>query len=340
MDLKQIKKQLNDNAELVFSKLGMTCEVFNDNIYSTCPVHDGSDNPRAFSYSNNKGIWKCWTRDCQQEHGNDMFGLIKGALSAQRGESVDFSGALKWSCELLGISKTKVTTTTKKPEEDDSFYNVVKLLGSNADEYQHKPIELDCELSYPSKYFIERGFRPETLEHFQVGDCKDCKSSLHERAVIPIHDDSGKDIVGLIGRTVREYRSPKFLLYPKGFDKRYFFYNYHRAIPRAIETSCLFILEGQGDVWKLYEAGVKNAVSIFGKTITQEQEEKLHKLPITHLIILTDNDQAGREAKIQIKRQFNRVYKLTFPKFSTKDIGDMSIDQIQNKILSNLEGTY
>ena len=43
-------------------------------MYSTCPVHEDSDNPRAFSFSIEKGIWKCWTRDCQSDHGNDMFG--------------------------------------------------------------------------------------------------------------------------------------------------------------------------------------------------------------------------------------------------------------------------
>jgi DNA primase len=146
--------------------------------------------------------------------------------------------------------------------------------------------------------------------------------------------------VGLIGRSVKEYKLPKFLLYPKGFDKRYYLYNYHRAIQRASETSCLFITEGQGDVWRLYEAGVMNAVSIFGKTIAKEQEDILYKLPITHLIILTDNDQAGRESKIQIKRQFNRMYKLSFPKIYGKDIGDMSVEQIQTKILNNLKGAY
>ena len=33
-------------------------------------------------------------------------------------------------------------------------------------------------------------------------------------------------------------------------------------------------------------------------------------MPITRIVVLTDNDQAGREAKIQIQRQLNRMYKL------------------------------
>ena len=43
------------NAELVFEKIGHRVRSFNGNIYSTCPVHEGSDNPRAFSFSLDKG---------------------------------------------------------------------------------------------------------------------------------------------------------------------------------------------------------------------------------------------------------------------------------------------
>ena len=35
-----------------------------------------------------------------------------------------------------------------------------------------------------------------------------------------------------------------------------------------------YILEGQGDVWRVHEAGVKNAVGLFGKTFL-EQFQKL-----------------------------------------------------------------
>jgi DNA primase len=146
-------------------------------------------------------------------------------------------------------------------------------------------------------------------------------------------------LVGIVGRSTKEYRQPKFLFYPKGFDKRYFLYNYHRAVEHIKRTNALFIVEGQGDVWRLYEAGVKNAMSIFGKTITKEQESKINKLPITHLIVLTDNDQAGREAKVQIKRQFGRMYKLTFPVIKSKDIGDMKIKDIKI-LLESLKGSY
>ena len=341
MNLQQIKKLLNENAELVFKELGMECETFSDNIYSTCPVHEGSDNPRAFSFSPQKGIWKCWTRDCQSEYHNDIFGLIRGALSAQEGKELEFKDALKWACKILNVKQTYSKTKEKVEtnENEDPLYEIVNIMKPTVDKNNHKTIEINCDVSIPSEYFTSRGYNKRTMKYFGVGDCHE-NGIMKERAIIPIHDDEGKHLVGMIGRSVRDYRLPKFLFDPKGFDKRYYFYNFHRAIKKVKETSCLYIVEGQGDVWRLYEAGVLNAVSIFGKTITEQQQQKLLKLPITHLIILTDNDQAGRESKVQIKRQLGRMYKLTFPKLSRKDVGDMKVKAIKTDILSNLKGTY
>ena len=178
------------------------------------------------------------------------------------------------------------------------------------------------------------------MKYFDVGDCNE-NGPMKDRAIIPIHNDNGESVVGIIGRaTKKHYRTPKFLFYPTGFNKRHYFYNYHRALKRAKETSCIFITEGQGDVWKLYESGVKNAVSVFGKTISDEQVNKLLQTPITKIVVLMDSDQAGREARLEIYRKLNRIYKLIFPKVSGKDIGDMTKKQVQENILSSLEGLY
>lgn len=339
MELKKIKKKLNDNAELVFKNLNIDYEVLGDNIYCKCPVHEGSDNPKALSFSIDKGIWKCWTRDCQQHYQNDLFGLIGGALSLQSGEEQTFSDVLRWVCKLLKIKSGKYEPKEVKEDiEEDDFFDAIKVLTQEEKPIEHKFINLEFKCECPSEYFASRGFKKSTLKHFNVGDCFE-NGTMYDRSVIPIHSDDGKNIVAAIGRATKEYKSPKFLFYPKGFDKRYYLYNYHRAIETVNKTHALFIVEGQGDVWRLYEAGVKNAVSIFGKTITKQQEDKINKLPLTHLIILTDNDQAGRESKVQIKRQFSRMYKLTFPKMTTKDIGDMKVKDIK-VILEQLKGLY
>lgn len=338
MNLKQLKKHLNNNAELVFEKLGMECEVFNDNIYSTCPVHEGSDNPRAFSFCPERGIWKCWTRDCQEEHSNDIFGLILGVLSERCGEELEFKDALRWITKEFSVYTTR-GPETKEVIDEDYFSYVTKHINTKQKTNIDQEIELNFSAKVPSSYFYERNFKKTTLKYFSVGDSNEI-GIMKDRAVIPIHNDDGSKIVAVIGRSVKEYKQPKFLFYPTGFNKRFYLYNYHNAISTARKTSCLYILEGQGDVWRMHEAGVQNAVSIFGKNISQEQMNKITKLPVTRLIILTDNDQAGRESKVEIQRKLSRMYKLTFPQLLQKDVGDMSVKEIKKTLLSSLEGTY
>lgn len=338
MDLYKIKDSLNSRAEEIFAKLGMNCEVLGDNIYCSCPVHEGSDNPRAFSFSKAKNIWKCWTRDCQQEYRNDIFGVIRGSLSRENGEDVGFSEALKWSCKFLGINGKVKSNDHKAPNEDD-FSKLVQTINTNVptDKFCPEILQDYCS-NIPSNYFIGRGFSEATLKYFEVGDCTDKSSKLFDRSIIPIHNEDGSKIVAHIGRAIKEYKTPKFLITPKGFDKRFFFYNYHRALEHINNTSSVILVEGQSDVWRLHEAGIYQVMSLFGRTLSKEQEHKLHKLSITHIIILLDNDQAGRESKVQLQRQLNRMYKLSFPKMHTKDVGEMSVDQIHKTIIPQLKG--
>ena len=100
------------------------------------------------------------------------------------------------------------------------------------------------------------------------------------------------------------------------------------------------MVEGQGDVWRLYEAGVRNVVGLFGKDISATQRSLLLKSGVTGLVVLTDNDQAGRESKIKINRELGRLFNLFFPVTYGKDLGDTSVEKIRAEILVNLQGHY
>lgn len=334
MNLNKIKKILNNNIENILLKLNIEYEILGDNIYSKCPIHESSDNPRAFSFCKRRGIWKCWTRDCQHEYKNDVFGLIRGVLSNFNGKSADFDDVLNWINKELNLN---IVSIENNPTHDENeFENIVSILREKHIECILPESKLDNNIQIPSPYFIDRGFKPATLKYFGVGDCYDKNSKLFERAIIPIHSDCGSLIIGYTCRSIRDYKIPKFLIYPKGFNKRFVFYNMHRAMPYIKQSNSVFIVEGQGDLWKLYEAGVYNVIGMFGKTLSKEQQAKLNRLPLTHIIILTDNDQAGRESKIQLQRQLGRFYRLTFPQLNHKDIGEMSISQIKQEIVSKI----
>ena len=70
------------------------------------------------------------------------------------------------------------------------------------------------------------------------------------------------------------------------------------------------------------------------------QRSILEKSGITKLIVLTDNDQAGREAKMKIQRDMSRMFKVVFPRLSRKDVGDMSVEDIKTNVLPQLKGMY
>jgi 5S rRNA maturation endonuclease (ribonuclease M5) len=341
MDLKSIKQMLNSNIEAVLKKLDIDHEIFDDNIYSKCPVHENSDNPRAFSFSISKGIWKCWTRNCQEHYGNDVFGLIKGCMEKKTGKHAEFIDAINWSKDFLNI-KSSIKKSKSVVEENtlnEDLYYVVDILNKNPVESKKETISLE-DYIIPSKYFIGRGFKKETLLHFGVGDCENNSSKLYDRSIIPIFDESGQNIVAIIARAIKDYKLPKFLIDPKGVKKADILYNINNAIKSIEKTKAVFLLEGQGDVWKLYEAGIENAVSIFGKSLSEYQIKKLQKLPITTIVVLTDNDQAGKEAKVQIKRQLGRMYNLIFPRISKKDVGEMTIQEINEQIIPQVRGYY
>ena len=68
-------------------------------------------------------------------------------------------------------------------------------------------------------------------------------------------------------------------------------YNYDKALVRSLETATLFLVEGQGDVWKMYEAGVTNCVGLFGKDISNKQKELL-------LLCILDRDTLYFKSKV------------------------------------------
>ena len=336
LDLREVKNIIFSDISKILDSFNLKYEHLGDNVFLRCPIHEESDNSRAISISLDKMTWRCWTRGCHEQYNTDIFGFVKGVLS--RDKEANFSDALKYICKTYKIksdSVIKKERTYNAPE--DEFNACVKI-------FKNKGVEEYCKIVNniktcgQSEYFMSRGFNKETLKQFNIEDCIEKKSPMRYRAIIPVHCDQGKQI-GYIARSTKDYIVPKYL-FSKNFKKTDHLYNYHRAINKSQQLSCIFIVEGQGDVWRLYEAGVYNCMSLFGKDMSQQQKTKLIRSGVTNLIILTDNDQAGRESKIKIQRTLNRMFSLKFPSMSRKDIGAMSIKKIQEEILPQIQGLY
>tara|TARA_B100002019_G_scaffold39577_1_gene33130 strand:+ start:1106 stop:2035 length:930 start_codon:yes stop_codon:yes gene_type:complete len=307
-----------------------------------CPIHEGSDNPFGVSIALDKQVWRCWTRGCHDHYSCNIWGFIKGCLQTD-----SFSDALKYVCKLYdvnGASKNGHSDSGGNTSHVDRDFSTLvghlkKTRQRDEKREEHTRASRPKTDRDPSPYFISRGFSEETLEFFGVRNTpRDTKGILRHRAIIPIFDCDG-EYTGYIGRATRDFIQPKYI-FSKGIRKSDYLYNYHNATPSMVHLNTLFLVEGQGDVWRLWECGVKNAVGLFGKDISTEQRKLLLNSGATRLVVLTDNDQAGRESKIKIKRDLGRLFKLVFPKMHTKDLGSMMCEQIDRNILQDLKGYY
>lgn len=352
MSTTNTRLDLNKVAEIVFQDIDRLLESFNldytqdaDNIFMKCPIHSGSDNPTALSMSLDKKMWRCWTRGCHDHYQSNIFGFVKGMLDTD-----SFSDALRYICKLYDVNQAKenhdnTNYRNNNTDSDDAFdfgkviSSIKKPRKANGHSGEYVSGSRPTTEKTPSPYFISRGFEPATLEHFGVRDTPAGTSGvLRHRSIIPINDSNG-DYCGYIGRATRDFIQPKYI-FSKGIRKSDYLYNYHRAVNSLVHLDAIFLVEGQGDVWKLWECGVNNVVGLFGKDISTTQKSLLLTSGVTTLVVLTDNDQAGRESKIKIKRDMSRLFKLVFPKMHTKDLGNMFVENIQENILKDLKGYY
>jgi len=333
--------------DIIFADIYKLLDSFNleytqdgDNIFMKCPIHEGSDNPNALSISLDKQMWRCWTRGCQDHYKSDIFGFVKGVLQTD-----SFSEALKYVCKLYDVNGAKKdgNSSNNSTNVDDSDFGLLVRTISRAERKDQCDVRVEHITrpktdGSPSHYFTSRGYRKETLQFFGVCDSCETTGSFRHRSIIPIPDSEGREI-GFIARATRDFVQPKYL-WSRGFKKSQYLYNYHNAIQSLVHLNTLFLVEGQGDVWRLWECGVKNVVGLFGRDISNVQKKLLLESGATKLVVLTDNDQAGRESKIKIKREMSRLFTLVFPNMSRKDLGDMTQEKIQTEILNNLEGHY
>jgi 5S rRNA maturation endonuclease (ribonuclease M5) len=176
---------------------------------------------------------------------------------------------------------------------------------------------------------------------------------FYGRSFFPIFDSTGKFVVGWSGRSIFEqcpntncqlYHNPQIecpneqkYLYGKwrhsqGLEVRKYLYNYNFAIPFIDKFKSAIICEGPGDVWAYEMAGIKNAVSIFGLTLSDEHRKLLLKAGARTIYINLDNDKAGQDAAENIKEKLEDYFRTYIITTKGKDAGSMKPHEITTDI--------
>lgn len=173
---------------------------------------------------------------------------------------------------------------------------------------------------------------------------------MNGRVVVPVYNDCGTIMVGCVGRSIKPqcllckkyhythelcpqtsyemYSSSKWVN-SKDFKVDNYLYNFWNVSEYAKKWNSVILTEGQGDVWRLEEAGIPVGLGVFGAKLTDGQLIKLQSLPITNIIIAMDTDPAGQKANTDIVTRLKRFYNVESVLPTGKDLGDMSTNDVR-----------
>lgn len=335
--LSQLNVMLCDNIDELFDVLDIEYTRTHKMIICACPVHSG-DNEAAFNLYTEElpngmiGNWKCRTHQCEEKHGNNILAFLRCMLDFTWKKTVD------WACEFLGISFSKMKGVSSSDLEKRKFITNVKALRQETVTEKTgitRSLVRD-RLDIPCKYYLNREYSSEVLDKYDVGLCTDKDKRMYNRAVVPIYDNNYKFAVGFTGRAVFENYKYKWV-HSTGFFANNYLYNYWFAQQHIMETGCVILVEGPGDVWRLEDNGIHIAVAMFGTELSDQQMSLLYGSGANSIIVLTDNDEAGKRAALKINEKCSRLFRMFFPNLSTADVGDMATDDITNDIQPIIE---
>jgi len=310
-------------------------------LISCCPVHEG-DNETAFNinidedHEEHHGRWFCNTKGCHNNKpGKDIISLTWMLLEKKFDREFSFGDVLRFAEKFCKGIRVNENISTHRP---DAFTKLLKRPKREITEGKFTRNAVRQNLIFPAQYYLNRGFLEETLDAFDVGLCMRQGSKMYQRIVFPVYDEADKYMVGCVGRTVVD--NPRKWINQEGFSKSNFLYNYGKAIEHIRRTDTIILVEGQGDVMRLWEAGIKNAVGMFGSKVSDSQEFLIQRTGVSNIVVIADNDDAGHAcAKDVVERLqflFN-VYAVNPPK---NDIGDMTVSEIDSIIKPKIQGKF
>jgi 5S rRNA maturation endonuclease (ribonuclease M5) len=328
-----------------------------------CPIHGGDNYSAINLYPEGDkvpGLWRCNTRHCEWVFKDTIIGFVRGVLSHkylhwQRGDNdkrhiQPFDKVISWLCKFLDTKLEDIQIDEKQIERHkfaaqiDSFTKVVEHKKGLNRQQIRKLLEI------PAQYYLSRGYSQEILDRYDVGLCVEPNKEMYGRVVVPIYNEQYQYMIACTGRSVYDlcaecklYHNPKIACPPSTESRKYtkwhhsgntgsILYNWWNAATHIQESGIAVLVEGPGDVWRLEEAGIHNAVAMFGVNLTEDQEILLEKSGAMKVIIIRDNDPTGEIAAKELIKQL-RSYNTQIYTPQVKDVGEMKIEDIKQEIL-------
>ncbi|RUM57300.1 MAG: DNA primase [Persephonella sp.] len=321
------------------------------NYLTLCPFH--TEKTPSFVVSPAKNIWKCF--GCGKAGDSIKFLMEYKGLS--------FSEAVVEIANKYGIT-VKYIGDTKEDLEKKNLFSVIQKV---ADFYR----ENLKKFKEAKSYLKERNIFSSTVETFFIGyspydiqklikfmesqgitidELKkvgvlvqsldgEIKDRFKGRVIFPIKDHLGR-IVAFGGRIISPNispKSPKYLNSPetKIYNKSKVLYGFFEAKDYLREKKYGIIVEGYFDLLSMYQIGFKNIVATLGTSLT-EYHAKLLKKFVNKVILMFDNDKAGKEAVIRASKlllsQDIDVYYSPLTEKDPDDLAKKGIKEVENQL--------
>ncbi len=292
--LEALRELANENIDVLCEALDLTLNDHGSYLNGRCPVH-GGNNSTGFSFSKTTGIWKCWTKGCHTQMGQDIFALIRLIKDCTFAEAVKFveecfdvrADDLKTVLERVDNNKFARKEQAKIIKQSPYSDDIIKGFGYHP-------------------YFLERGFSQEILNKYEAGYCTDARLPVCGRMVLPVRDEDGA-LVGFTGRLVEEDENrPKWKHEGKIHN---YLYNLNFAREHIKKHQAVILVEGPLKVLKLEEAGIHNAVCIWGvNSLSERQLRLLLESEAFTVVIALDKDEAGARGTNRIEKQLSQYF--------------------------------
>lgn len=276
----------------------------------------------SFIVSPGKQIFKCFS--------TGKGGTVVTFLMEK--EHFSYPEALKWLADKYNIAIPEDKPATAEEMAAISERESLHIINEFAKEHFRNTLHENEEgKAVGLSYFVERGFRKDIIEKFQLGYCLNSgndfttaaldkgykleylekvglvksKDDRHfdffrGRVLFPIHSVTGR-VLGFGGRTLftdkkvaKYFNSPESIIY----NKSEILYGLFFAKGDIIKYDNCYLCEGYTDVISMFQAGIQNVVSSSGTSLTKEQI-KLVRRYTNNITILYDGDAAGIKASFR-----------------------------------------
>lgn len=250
------------------------------------PTHDPESTEPTFNVDLAKNVWACHSGPCvagRNMKKREGGGLKKGGDVLEFVQFMEKAPSLRVAGEKLEAWFGPFSEASSPHVEEPEIEAV-----------PNKPLSFELrDIQHRHEYLSGRGFDEEECEYLGVGFFPG-KGSMAGRIVFPIHNADG-ELVGYAGRLAGESETaenPRWRL-PGGFLKSIELFNLHRV--EAEDWTEVIVVESFWGVLACIRAGIMNAVSVMGTSISEWQAETLaHRFP--RVTLLLDGDEYGRAA--------------------------------------------